>query len=300
MNISLPVLKRDHIISGRWERGHYKVLNRIGCGGNGSVYLVEDRKGLLKAVKISTDIYSITCEYRTMIYLRCCHELKASHIMPQVYELDEFQMGQTVYHFIVMEYCPGKNLGLYKGRLDELDAIKVGKQISAFLNDLHKAGLVFGDLKPSNIIYDFDTGSVKVIDYGSVTVKGKRLNQFTPGYDRASWQAGSRTADERYDMFALGIFLAAMVLGKLCSCNNSQQLYSRVMERIKNRDFKNIVLKALTQTANNCGELADNLSCLLEEWIPPDRLSTGTVVNYFGAASAASFIASLVYYYSVR
>lgn len=296
----LPVFKKGQIISGRWERGRYKILSRIGCGGNASVYLAEDQQGMLKAIKISPDIYGITCEYRIMVFLRCCRELRNSHIMPQVYETDEFQVGTTVYHFIVMEYCPGKNLGLYKGRLKEIDAVRVGSRVAFFLNYLHRAGLVFGDLKPSNIIYDFTTGSVMVIDYGSVTIKGKRLKQFTPGYDRASWQAGSRKADEGYDMFALGLLLAALVLGKLCPHNNSGKTYAQLTERIQNRHLKEIVLKAMAQTPDNCGELADNLFRVLEEWVPQDKFSSGTVINYFGAASAASFIVSLVYYYGVR
>lgn len=295
-----PVFKKGQMISGRWEHGRYRILRRIGCGGNGLVYQVEDQQGLLKAVKISPDIYALTCEYRIMVFLRCCRELSDAHIMPQVYEIDDFQVGSTVYHFIVMEYCPGKNLGLYKGRLKEIDAVRVGSRVGCFLNYLHRAGLVFGDLKPSNIIYDFQTGSVRVIDYGSVTVKGKPLKQFTPCYDRASWQAGSRTADERYDMFALGLLLAALMLGKLCPCNNTERSYSELTKGINNRELKKIIVKALAQTADDCGELADNLSLLLEDGEPPTIFNPETAINYVGVASATSFIMSLVYYYGVR
>lgn len=298
--VCLPALKKGQIILGRWERGRYKILSRIGCGGNGSVYLVEDQKGLHKAIKISTDIYGITCEYRIMVFLRCCRELSNTRIMPQVYEIDDFQVGSTVYHFIVMEYCTGKNLGLYKGRLKEIDAARVVSRVARFLNHLHRAGLVFGDIKPSNIIYNFNTGSVRVIDYGSVTAKGKRLKQFTPGYDRESWNAGPRTADERYDMFALGLLLAALVLGKLYPGNSSGKSYTELTERIKNRDLKEIVSKALAQTADDCGELANSLTRVLEEWAAPNRFNPGTIINYFGAASAASFILGLVYYYGAR
>lgn len=298
--VSLPVFNKGQTILGRWERGRYKILSSIGSGGNGSVYLVEDQQGKLKALKISTEIYSITCEYRIMVFLNCCQEISKTGIMPRAYQIDEFQLGSTVYHFIVMDYCPGKNLGLYKGKLSEADAARVGSQVARFLKCLHRAGLVFGDLKPSNIIYDFCNRSVRVIDFGSVTVKGKRLRQFTPGYDRASWQAGPRTADERYDVFALGLLLAALVLGKFNPHNSSEKSYAELTERFENRALKEIVATALAQSANDCGDLADELCNILEEGEPENKFSLNKAINYFGAASAASFVVSLVYYYGAR
>ena len=295
-----PFLKPGQIITGRWERNRYQAVRFLGSGGSGLVYLVRDKEARLRAMKLSTDIVSISHEHRILIHLNNNCGLNDSNMVPQVYELDDFQLGSVVYHFLITEYFEGKSLGRLVGRTGCSRALAIGVQISWFLSCLHKAGYVFGDLKPGNIILDREQDEIHIIDYGSVSVKGHSLKQYTPGYDRANWQAGDRIADEGYDMFSLGMLLLSLVLGKQNQTGNHNlnEVISMAVKKIKDKTLLNVIIKCLKQEAGTCFEPA---GCL--EVIPADMPGAeagpevGAFVNYIGAVSIISFMLSVVYYY---
>jgi serine/threonine-protein kinase len=59
-------------------------------------------------------------------------------------------------------------------------------------------------LKIDNVL-TADYGYVELVDYGGVTAMGKGIRQFTEIYDRGYWNAGSRSADARYDLFSFAV-----------------------------------------------------------------------------------------------
>jgi len=291
--------KPGALITGRWERNCYKVIRLLGRGGTGVVYLVKDENGELRAMKISSDLIGITREHRTLLFLNRGNRTVKLKAVPEVYELDDFQIGSTVYHYIVLDYCPGVSLGKYKGRLTARQVAMIGQQAARFLDCLHRAGLVFGDLKPGNVLYDFKNNIIYVIDYGSVCFKGQSLKQYTPDYDRASWQAGTRIADENYDTFTLGMFLTSLALGKVSGTGAGLAgLISIITRGIKHPLLREAVLKTLQQRPPRCREVAAELSIVLEEdEVKAGCEGIGGFVNFIGIASAVSFMLSLAYYY---
>lgn len=293
-----PVLKKGQLILGRWERNKYHIIKHIGKGGNGSVYLVKDNKGALLAMKISTDLVGLTCEYRMLVFLKNCQGSGDISVVPQVYEIDDFHINRIVYHYIVMQYCIGRNLAKFQGRPSAADAVIIGYRIAGFLSCLHQAGFIFGDLKPDNIIYDFKNKSLYVVDYGSVCVKGQALKQYTPGYDRANWQAGLRVADEKYDIFALGMVLAALTLGKAYTSETHEldRLFSRITNGVGNIPLQTIILKALRQEFVTCAEISFSLA-EAQLNVSCDHREVGLFVNAVGITSLMSFILSVFYYY---
>ena len=58
-----------------------------------------------------------------------------------------------------------------------------------------------------------DKRCLKIIDWGGVTPMGCSVKEFTPVYDRASWDKGIRTADAEYDLFSLSMLFAVLLLG---------------------------------------------------------------------------------------
>jgi len=295
-----PFLKPGQVITGRWERNRYQAVRFLGSGGSGLVYLVRDEEARLRAMKLSTDIVGISHEHRILIHLNGNCGLKDSNMVPRVYELDDFQLGSVVYHFLITEYFEGKSLGRLVGSAGCRRALAIGVQISRFLNCLHKAGFIFGDLKPGNIILGRERDEIHVIDYGSVSVKGHCLKQYTPGYDRASWQAGDRIADEGYDMFSLGMLLLSLVLGKQNQTGNHSlnEVISMAVKKVGDKTLRNIIIKCLKQEVGTCFEPAE---CL--EVIPDDMpgteagLKVEAFVNYIAAVSIISFMLSVAYYY---
>lgn len=287
------------MITGRWERNRYNIIRALGHGGTGSVYLVRGKDGCLRAMKVSPDLTGITHEHRILAYLNQRTEHDETRVVPRVYELDDFQKGDTVYHYIITEYCPGKSLSKFKGRLSAGDTAALGRQIAGFLYILHSLGLVFGDLKPANVLYNPGTRRTFLIDYGGVCVKGQRLKQYTPGYDRANWGAGSRNADEQFDIFALGILLAEMILGKVHKKPGQGlgQLIDRVNREVKCKTLRTVIIRALRQEIKDCREIAAALSRVTENASLPGGRETNAFVSIISVASVLAFVLSLAYYY---
>jgi len=287
------------IITGRWERNSYTVIRSLGQGGTGKVYLVRAGDGSLRAMKVSADLTGITHEHRMLTFLNRRAGPNRLGAIPRVYELDDFQEGGTVYHYIITQYCPGKNLSKYMGRLGNGDAAAIGLQIIESLELLHSSGLILGDLKPSNVLYEPRTKRVFIIDYGSVSVKGQNLKQYTPGYDRASWGAGSRIADEKFDIFALGVLLAGLLLGEVRRPQGDglAKFVNQAATGIRHAKLRDIVIRALRQDISECGEIAGVFSDIMTDTAGCESRETGLFVGVVGAASVLAFIFSLAYYY---
>lgn len=292
-------LKYGQIITGVWERKTYSVTRLIGRGGTGLVYLVKDRQGMVWAMKISTDVASITHEHRILRFLNNRCEINELSIVPKVMELDDFRIGRQVYHYIITQYCRGVNLGRNSGGVSPYHAAVIGRQAAEFLTCVHDLGFVFGDLKPGNLVYNFNSGMVNIVDFGSVTIKGQVLKQYTPGYDRLSWGAGTRTADESYDVFALGLLLSTLILGKSVNVNKTDlpSLISRTLDRVNNPMLKGTLAKILRQENFSSRDVAESLSIIIEEekTVRISRVNSW-VVRIVGAASVAAFIVSWAYY----
>lgn len=196
-------------IRGKWNQNIYEILSMLGEGGVGKVYKVMDTKTReIWALKMSDDMHSITKEYERL------KTFQQIGFIPRIKELDDFcQDGQTRY-YIVLEYIQGKNLKDYlkdrpmsiKGALGLAIIVGEGFQL------LHKNRLVFGDLKLENLMIDEKEQTLKVIDLGGVTPMGCSIKEFTPLYDRASWNMGLRRADEKYDLFSMSMLLTVLLL----------------------------------------------------------------------------------------
>ena len=274
----MPVLKRGHLICGWWERNIYRVERVLGRGGTAHVYLVRDTRGALKAMKISPDRVGVTHEHRILRLLNQAEGGTKQSVVPQVYELDDVFIENTVYHYIITQFCPGTDLAKCLGRLAIPDVLAIGVQIARFLSCLHSSGFVYGDLKPGNVVYDPRAKTVHIVDYGSVSIKGNGLHQYTPGYDRASWQAGTRMADEKFDIFSLGMLLALLIMGKVSRRDNGglAGLTARVSRRIRPGPLRHIILGAFRQDISDCLEIALKLELLMKE--TDDYFRTGLLL----------------------
>jgi tRNA A-37 threonylcarbamoyl transferase component Bud32/dienelactone hydrolase len=206
--------------------GHYRVLSKIGSGGQGVVYEAEDlklgRRAVLKFLpeKLSKDPQSVQ---RFRREARAASGLNHPNICT-IYEVDEVE-GQA---FIAMEYIAGKTLDKLippNGLRSEI-ATKYALQIADALAVSHAAGIVHRDLKPSNLMVD-ESGVVKVLDFGLA----KLVAPVSPGADYATTnsttpgmiigtvaymspeQAEGNSIDRRSDVFSFGSVLYEMLSG---------------------------------------------------------------------------------------
>src|SRR5262249_27217213 len=146
--------------------GKYKVLERIGLGGMGQVYLCEhERMRRRVAVKVlpTSSLKDPGALERFEREARAAALLDHPNIV-RAFDLD--QDGQL--HFMVMEYVDGPtlyDLVRQNGPMDIGRACHYMRQAATGLQHAHEAGLIHRDIKPSNILVD-RAGTVKLLDLG--------------------------------------------------------------------------------------------------------------------------------------
>lgn len=191
----------------------YEILHKIGEGGMGEVFLVEDRffpgRSLaLKRVK-SPELAGL---FRAELVL--LRSLAHPHL-PEVYDLHEDPEGGRP--AFTMELCDGPQLGEWvdTGEVGEEQAVEVLVQLARTLLHIHEQGRVHGDLNPANVIL-VATGEaprVKVLDFGlSSPTAGGGVSGALP------WLAPETLAgapvSPRSDLFSLGVLGWQLFFGK--------------------------------------------------------------------------------------
>ncbi|KUO67711.1 MAG: hypothetical protein APF77_24715 [Clostridia bacterium BRH_c25] len=244
-------------IRGRWSGKTYTVLRKLGAGGIGEIYLVTDDNGESFAMKTGRDLVSITKEYGSLV------KLGPMCFTPKVYELDDYEKNNKVYHFFIMEYIEGYTLrdALSKEKLTFGNKLDIVRIVAKVLKEINDQGYVYTDLKYENIMVDKRNGIIRLIDLGSITPIGERVKEYTPMYDRSNWNAGSRTADLSYQVFAIIILLVSMLLNK--DINPEKEQLERVVDRLRRcsfpKDLYDMVNGCLDGSIADCGSLYDRL-----------------------------------------
>ncbi|HVF45582.1 MAG TPA: serine/threonine-protein kinase, partial [Pyrinomonadaceae bacterium] len=153
------------VVPGRTTLGAYRVLEKIGAGGMGTVYLAKDaRLGRRVALKL-LPAHSARDEELVRRFeqeARAASALNHPNIIT-VHEIGE-ERGRL---FIVTEFVEGKTLRerAWEGRFSVAEALDVCAQVAGALQKAHAAGVIHRDVKPENVMLD-EEGHVKVLDFG--------------------------------------------------------------------------------------------------------------------------------------
>jgi serine/threonine-protein kinase len=186
-------------LAGKWNRNTYRIIRKLGEGANGCVYLVQKDRNWF-ALKIGFDTADLQSEVNALTAL----SRTAGPFSHFLLDADDCVRGSKTFPFYVMKYVEGRQAGEFimaKGK-DWVGV--VGLRLLGVLAELHGQGWIFSDLKAENVLVS-GYGDVHLVDFGGLTRKGKAVKQFTELYDRGYWNAGERTADEGYDLFAFGM-----------------------------------------------------------------------------------------------
>lgn len=204
--------------------GRYQILQQLGEGAMGEVYLAEDtqlgRKVALKLPKFNGSSREKSLQ-RFDREARTAAALQSRHICP-VFDVGEIEGT----HFICMAYVEGHPLRHYtksKKRLSEKRIAVTIRKVATALALAHDHGIIHRDLKPANIMID-TAGEPVVMDFGlakCLDLEAAMLTQMgdmlgTPGYMSPEQIEGeSDRLGPTSDVYSLGMILYEMITGRL-------------------------------------------------------------------------------------
>ena len=196
---------------------HYEIVDRIGGGGMGVIYRARDVKlDRTVALKfIAPEIRRDPGAARRFLYeARAASALDHPNICT-IHEIAETEDGRS---YIVMAAYDGETLRarLERGPMSQQEALGIGDQIARALAAAHARGIVHRDVKPDNVFLTRE-GVVKLLDFGLARTADSRMSgpgtvEGTVAY-MSPEQASGRQADQRSDVWALGVILFEMLAG---------------------------------------------------------------------------------------
>jgi len=262
---------------------HYRIIEKLGQGGMGVVYLAEDKH---LARRVAVKFLSSTDHHYRARFIREARAVSALNHpnIATVHDYGETNDGQP---FIVMEFVKGKPLDdvLAEG-LTMHRSVEIVSSIAEALSEAHEHGIVHRDVKPSNVVIS-ERGQVKVLDFGLVkhlfeqpssgvdldadtlysTQTRSDVIVGTPLY-LSPEQATGKTIDGRSDLFALGALLYECLTGQSAFSGSSVlEIGAQVIHvtppppsQINNKvsqELDRITMKALEKKVENRYQSAD-------------------------------------------
>jgi len=207
--------------------GPYKLLELIGEGGFGSVFMAEQitpirRRVAMKIIKLGMDTRAVVARFE--------QERQALAIMEHENIARVFDAGETATGrpYFVMELCKGEPITAYcdSGNLSIRERLELFTQVCRAVQHAHTKGIIHRDIKPSNVLVGTQDGRplVKIIDFGIAKATQHRLTEKTvftefrqligtPEYMSPEQAAGSLDIDTRTDVYSLGVLLYELLAG---------------------------------------------------------------------------------------
>jgi len=292
---------------------NYEILGLAGVGGMGFVYKARDTK-LERTVALKLLPPHLTFSEKDR--RRLLQEAKSASALDHqnigvIHGIEETTEGQT---FIVMAFYEGTNLAdrIAKSPIPIREAIDFSCQIAEGLSEAHRHSIIHRDIKPSNIIITKQS-IVKIVDFGLALLLSDLAATLSLGIAgtavyMAPEQVQRVPADQRSDIWALGVVLAEMLLGRhpFLRGNFDATMYAILNEPPEPlggmpRELQIIIYRALAKNPAKryqaCPELLSDLERLrsrlpevgadqADALLPTESISTKEVKRYAEQASA--------------
>ncbi len=273
---------------------HYRILEQLGEGGMGVVYLAEDTVlGRRVAIKTLHSRVGRDVQFRGRFLreARAVSMLSHPHIAT-IYDYGETKDGEP---YIVMELIKGETLAdlILTEKLTVARAIDIIKQVAAALAEAHHHGIIHRDIKPTNVAIN-ERGHVKVLDFGLAKQVAPNENSVTDPEQQtllvthtregvivgtplylSPEQAMGNEVDARSDLFSLGGLLYECIAGKPPFFGKSTaDICAKVLRddppppsslnRAVPRDLDLVTLKCLAKEPKERYQSADDFLAALE------------------------------------
>jgi serine/threonine protein kinase len=223
----------EHQLSKGQQLGDYVILDELGAGGMGEVYLARDTR-LDRTVALKVISREISSDRRRMQRFR--QEARIASALNQPNILTIYESGEVgSLTFLATEFVDGETLRehIQTRKLKLREILDIGIQILAALDSAHEAGIVHRDIKPENVMIRRRDGVVKVLDFGLAKLTEKGTSSPESGEDAPTEvktipgtlmgtvnymspeQTQARNVDERTDIWSTGAIIYELVAGSM-------------------------------------------------------------------------------------
>lgn len=208
--------------------GSYKILEKLGVGGQGTVYKATDAK-LGRTVVVKVLPAELTAREANLKRFEREARLASSLDHPNICTIFDLDQAEGV-HFIAMQYVEGRNVRQLVGGhpLELKSALLIAIQVADALAAAHARGVIHRDIKSGNVMVT-PSGQVKILDFGlaklmedeeenrKAAVHRTDLTELGVPYGTATYaapeQARGDRVDKRADIFSTGVLLYEMLTG---------------------------------------------------------------------------------------
>ncbi|MEQ9496060.1 MAG: protein kinase [Deltaproteobacteria bacterium] len=265
---------RPDALMGRVLRGRFRIEKKLGRGAQALVYLARDQV-LDRAVAIKVLNESVAADETALD--RFLREARMAARVHHVGCLAIYDFGQeSGLTFMAMEYFKGRTVRdlVKRGPMDVYLVLRIAGDVASALGAVHEAGIIHRDVKPTNVMVDRN-GNVRLTDFGVARSQGDESSSGmmvgTMKY-MAPEQARGKEADQRADIFSLGVMMFEMLVGKPPFGGSLDALIARVTkpppplpeELDIPEDVTKIVMKCMqrkpTQRYRNVSQLVDAMA----------------------------------------
>ena len=212
---------------------HYRILEKLGAGGMGEVYLAEDTKlGRKVALKLLSAEYTSNRDRLHRFEQEACAASSLNH--PNI--LTIYEVGsEGENHFMATEFIDGMTLRhkMTTQSLGTVEILDIALQVASALDEAHAAGIVHRDIKPENIMIRRN-GYVKLLDFGLAKLTEQTIDRSSLDAEASTRvfvqtdvgvvmgtshymspeQSRGQQVDARTDIWSLGVVLYEMTAGK--------------------------------------------------------------------------------------
>ncbi|MBQ6010316.1 MAG: serine/threonine protein kinase [Kiritimatiellae bacterium] len=194
--------------------GHFVLEKELGHGGMGGVYLARD-KMLDRRVGIKVMLKSLGADPKFVERFQREAQAAARLNHPNIAQIYSFGQEQGM-PYIAMELVPGgsldKEMESNPGTLDVVYVMRVGQQVADALALAAESGLVHGDVKPENVLFDSD-GNAKLVDFGLAAMQGDSDEIWGTPFYISPEKVRRQKIDYRADIYSLGGTLYHVLTG---------------------------------------------------------------------------------------
>ncbi len=300
---------------------HYRILQPIGAGGMGLVYLAEDvRLGRQVAIKVLPPELTGDEARRS----RFLHEARAAAAVthPNIATIHDVCEDKEVL-FIVMELVKGETLRerVARGALPPKEVVGIAMQVCRGLDAAHRSGIIHRDVKPGNLAI-MEDGTVKILDFGVALLHSRQVRRIYATSEEATgtlpsgspaWVAGTISymspeqlagadVDDRSDLFSLGVVIHELLTGERpFRGQTSGQVAEAILHenppslsestRSVDRKLAAIVLRCLAKKPADRFQNARDLLSAFDKWLEP----TAGWRRSWVAVAAAAVLATSAY-----